>query len=159
MTDSGAFHLHLVPAQQAERASSKSTAFAVQEPLFPDPWTVLLVALDDAKGKTLPEMLERFRPHAVLDLRALPRFDFGRLDRKRFFSLVAELAIEYLDAGLEPGEGASPCEALAERIHRQLTNLASGPVVVFVDPRLDRGTVATRLAEQAAPWIPSLQFR
>jgi hypothetical protein len=163
MADPGVSHLQLVPDVVPDATSSKATVFGVQEPLFSDPSTVLLVALDDARGKSLPDMLERLRPHAVLDLRALPRFDFGRLDRKRFFSLVSELAIEYLDAGLEPGGLVPSSEALAETIHRELTNLSCGPVVVFVDARFDRETAAKRLADtfrnQAEPWVPSLQYR
>jgi hypothetical protein len=76
---------------------------------------------------------------------------------------VSELAIEYLDAGLEPGGLVPSSEALAETIHRELTNLSCGPVVVFVDARFDRETAAKRLADtfrnQAEPWVPSLQYR
>jgi hypothetical protein len=162
MVESGVPHLRLVRAEEARSMSSGTTARGVQEPLFPDPSTVLLVGLDETRGEALPILLERLRPLAVIDLRALPRFDFGRLDRKRVFALFRALAIEYLDAGLEPGRPLESSEALAEMIHRQLARLSCGPVVVLVDARSDRRSAAARLSEslrdESARWVPSLQY-
>jgi hypothetical protein len=127
-------HLRLVEGEPrplpSEPKGQLSFSFAA------DPFVLVLVDLTDASEGEFIELLERVRPDAVIELRKVPRFDFGRLNRKIVFRMFDEMKARYHDliydlrataahdAGLNPAFLAHP---LAE--------------ILQADPRPERALV------------------
>ena len=60
-----------------------------QRGLFPRyrPGVFVFVCFPDVQEKEFVELMENARPSYVIDLRIVPRFDVGRLNRDRAFAL------------------------------------------------------------------------
>lgn len=72
----------------------------VQEQLtlpFDDPFVVILAHLTNISEKSFLWLLSETRPHIAVDLRLVPRFNFGRLNRRVVFRLFEELSSSYYD--------------------------------------------------------------
>ena len=67
--------------------------------LFPDtrPGVVVFVCFPDVEEREFVDLLESARPGFVIDLRIVPRFDVGRLNRDRAFDLFETLGSRYVD--------------------------------------------------------------
>jgi hypothetical protein len=110
----------------------------VQVTLFPDPHTIVLVRMDEETGANLPDLLHKVRPRLVADLRSMPRFDFGYLNRSRIFHTFAELAIAYHDLGGAPEQPDTTLnEPATNAIHAILRRAAEGPMVLLLEPDAD----------------------
>lgn len=62
-----------------------------------DPFVLVLVDITDASEQEFREILERVRPNVVIELRTVPRFDFGRLNRRLAFRMFEEMGARYHD--------------------------------------------------------------
>jgi hypothetical protein len=81
---------------------------------------LVLVDLTNASEAEFLHVLEQVRPDVVIELRKVPRFDFGRLNRKIAFRMFDEMRVRYHDliytlratsahdAGLNPAFLAGP---------------------------------------------------
>jgi hypothetical protein len=88
-------HLRLVederPPAPSEAKGQLSFSFAA------DPFVLVLVDITDVSEREFLEVLERVRPDVVIELRTVPRFDFGRLNRKIVFRMFDEIKARYYD--------------------------------------------------------------
>ena len=93
-------HLRLVvePTKQDEiQPSSRRSGISAQRWLFPDPALLGLVDMSSARAGPFTALLEDVRPRWLMDLRAVPRFDMGVMNRRLFFNLFERLQIRYRD--------------------------------------------------------------
>src|ERR1700727_3228316 len=84
--------LTLIPGRR--RAPVPRDAFspieqAPQSSLFPEsrPGVVVFVCFPDVEEGEFVDLLESAKPSFVIDLRIVPRFDIGRLNRDRAFDM------------------------------------------------------------------------
>lgn len=94
----------------------------------------LLAFLDmsRASGEAFTTMLRELRPPWLLDLRPLPRFDYGRLNRRVAFRLFSENQVSYHDIA---------CSLQIQERH---------------DARLHAGILSQELSALLASWSPTL---
>jgi hypothetical protein len=85
-----------------------------QSSLFPEPraGVVVFVCFPDIKETEFISLLEYARPSFVIDLRLVPRFDVGRLNRERAFQLFDAAGTKYVDLTGILVNGASPEDVL-----------------------------------------------
>jgi hypothetical protein len=118
-----------------------------QQNLFTSPNPGLLCIIDFLRISEyeLLHVIDEARPRFVVDLRIVPRFDVGSLNRKVIFSLFEKSVTRYLDMSGILGLRDRRDVALNPPILIQhlITQLASsqhssysieGPVIFFVDP-------------------------
>ena len=106
--------LTLVPGRK--RISLDRDAFRPVEPgpqatLFPEvrPGVVIFVCFPNVEEREFVSLLENARPSFVIDIRIVPRFDVGRLNRERAFGLfeMTEAEIRHWNEWLL-AEGINP---------------------------------------------------
>jgi hypothetical protein len=70
-----------------------------QATLFPEsrPGVVVFVCFPDVEEEEFISLLADARPSYVIDLRIVPRFNVGRLNRERVFDLFDSVNTRYLD--------------------------------------------------------------
>lgn len=70
-----------------------------QTSLFPEarPGVVVFVCFPAVEEREFVALLENARPGFVIDLRVVPRFDVGRLNRGRAFDLFDAVGSKYMD--------------------------------------------------------------
>jgi hypothetical protein len=117
-------HLRLVEHEPRPAASEPkgqlSFCFAAET------FVLVLVDLTNASEVEFLQILEEVRPDAVIELRKVPRFDFGRLNRKIVFRMFDAMKARYHDliyslrvtsahdAGLNPAFVARPLAAILQ---------------------------------------------
>jgi len=128
-----------------------------QQNLFTSPNPALLCIVDflEISESELLHIIYEARPRFVVDLRIVPRFDVGSLNRKAIFSLFEKSVTRYLDMsgilGLRDRRDAALNPPIL--VQHLITQLSSsqhssysieGPVVFFVDPpQADKNYVDT----------------
>lgn len=152
-------HLRLLPPADPD---AKSAEHSVQGTLFPmtaSSWTVAFVQMTSSQERSLIELLDWIRPRWVIDLRPLPRFDYGTLSRRTVFDHLDRLAVAYCDLFATLGfqtraQAHTHIDVIADAVARMVgqPGTAIGPVVVLVDepPSPEETTsVPRRLSEQS----------
>lgn len=111
-------HLRLIEREPRPASSEQQGQLAFS--FAADPFVLVLVDLTNASEAEFLRVLEQARPDAVIELRKVPRFDFGRLNRKLVFRMFDEMKARYHDliyslrvtsahdAGLNPAFVARP---------------------------------------------------
>lgn len=99
-------------------------------PLLEDTAVIVLAHITNVSEQAFLWLLQEAKPDTIVDLRTIPRFDFGRLNRKAAFRLFEEMAARYVDfahdlgisdhhdAGLNPTFFAEPLDRLVSRAPR-----------------------------------------
>jgi hypothetical protein len=151
-------YLRLVePSRQGEsqRHPVRHSLLGAQRSLFPEPALLGFVDMSGARGGPFTRLLEDIRPRWLMDLRAVPRFDMGGMNRRLFFGLFERLQIRYRDisglVGITTRHDASLSSgAVASTLNTVMSeepNLAApGPVLVLLD-----GEEAVRVAHEVLP--------
>ena len=88
---------------------SPAQTSGIQQSLFPlrSRRSLIFVSLPDADHRECVSILENAGPLVVVDLRRIPRFDLGPLNRQSIFDLFRRLEDVYLDLGTEEFEGSN----------------------------------------------------
>jgi hypothetical protein len=96
-----------------------------QSVLFPEtrPGIVIFVCFPDVEEREFIDLMESARPSFVIDLRIVPRFDVGRLNRDRAFDLFDAMKTRYVDLTGVLMSGASREEVM--RSFNELLSLSS----------------------------------
>lgn len=96
-----------------------------QTVLFPEtrPGVVVFVCFLDVEEREVVDLMERARPSFVIDLRIVPRFDVGRLNRDRAFDLFDAMKTRYVDLTGVLMSGASREDVM--RSFNELLSLSS----------------------------------
>jgi hypothetical protein len=94
--------LTLVPTRkrvEVDADSFRSEEFGPQSALFPQakPGIVVFVCFPDIQEREFVALLQDAKPSFVIDLRVVPRFDVGRMNRDRVFDLFEAQHIRYVD--------------------------------------------------------------
>ena len=94
MSDTRQKHLRVVgePPEPSPAAMGQ-----LQLPFVQDTFVIILADVTNAPEQEFLRLLESVRPDAVVDLRVVPRFDFGRLSRKAVFRIFEEIPAQYYD--------------------------------------------------------------
>lgn len=66
-------------------------------PFVEDAFMIMLANVTNAPEQGFMRLLQRVYPNVVVDLRIVPRFDFGRLTRKIVFRHFEEISARYHD--------------------------------------------------------------
>jgi hypothetical protein len=111
------------------------------EPTRPDDEGTLLgfVDMSSVSDEGFETILSRVQPSWVFDLRPVPYFDIGRLNRKRVFDLFSSLHASYRDVAgwlqiTERNDASLNSGAVARYIAETLlTRPCQAPIVVLVD--------------------------
>jgi hypothetical protein len=84
-----------------DRHENSPTTAAAQQSLFPlrNSRTAIFVSLPDVDHCEFVSLLKNSGPAVVVELRKIPRFDFGPLNRGSIFDLFREQGDTYLDLG------------------------------------------------------------
>jgi hypothetical protein len=150
-------YLRLLPSASDDSRPMGTIGEGAQATLFPLPDTSLLAFVSiDVLETSFERLLSDLHPRCVVDLRPLPRFDFGQMNRRRAFETFNRLGATYFDLGGQLGLETSRSSlwsseelrsAIAEALEsRKLQRLPAGPVMVIVDDR--------SVAEYIASWLP-----
>ncbi len=140
-------HLRLVTSEVSLQSVVKAaiSGATVQGLLFPIPkpnvlWFVDVSALEQ---ESLVQILQSTPPKWVIDVRAAPRFDLGRVSRMEVFRTFQQFGIRYVDllgalaisdyrsAQLNPALLAMPINAVL----RSDSITSSGPIMFLFDNR------------------------
>jgi hypothetical protein len=83
----------------ANRPREVARTPGIQETLFPFPESrsLIFVRFSDVSQNQFTSLIENLRPSFVIDLRRVPRFDVGRLNRQLAFQLFMKNQCIYLD--------------------------------------------------------------
>jgi hypothetical protein len=135
-------HLKLVQAPRRD---------ARQLELFSRSALLAVVNLGPATGEVFHGLVRLLRPTVIMDLRPVPRFDFGTLNRVKAFGLFTEAGTTYVDmsgrlgvtsrrdARLNPALLAGEIERVLDALGR-----SSGPLVLLLDNH-DQADATARL--------------
>jgi hypothetical protein len=100
----GEGHAKLTLIHGRKRAPISPEAFSPieqgpQASLFPEsrPGIVVFVSFPDVEECEFVDLLENAKPRFVIDLRVVPRFDIGRLNRERAFDIFDAAGTRYID--------------------------------------------------------------
>lgn len=124
-----------------------------------DPRLLVGVDFESVVEAEFLTLLAQLRPRFLIDLRAVPRFDLGSINRRLVFSLLEQWATRYLDlsAVLSPRRGPSD-ELTPERVLEVLQSppLAGrsgpqGPLLLLVDPPQFSDAYLSKLAQILEP--------
>jgi TIR domain len=116
------------------RPAWQSTLFATENPTL-----VVFVNVERIEEADLITVLRGSRPKTVFDLRRVPRFDIGNLNRRIVFSLFAELSAQYVDLStvLLQKDGrdtrANPSAVTGLVLQSQSSESIKGPVAFLVN--------------------------
>lgn len=147
MDNPKACHLKLVKPD-VERDGLKTVISSTQEiqaDLFPiaKPWLMIFTDVSQLSADSFVMLINEARPTVILDVRPAPRFDMGRLNRRRVFEIFEQNHIQYVDvaglAGVTSRWDANLNPSfLVETINKQLyqgSATAEGPIVVLCDDK------------------------
>lgn len=84
----------------------------------PDSWLVVLASIPDLPDNTFTELIRCSEPALIFDLRLVPRFDFGTLNRERAFELFERVKATYVDATTPLMTGSNKEEVIRLLIQR-----------------------------------------
>lgn len=135
--------------------------------LFPDPDLMGLVDMSGTRESMFRGLLLLVRPRWLMDLRDVPRFDYGSMNRRIFFEFCEQLGIRYRDvAGLVPkaaqGDASLSSGLMATIVNDLLSDdpaLGSLGPVLFLLENAKRVAVADQvLPLLVQPW-PALGWK
>lgn len=119
-----------------------------QEPLLPISDNTLGICTSDGLDESvLFTLVTNLRPGLVLDLRTVPRFDFGRFNRRAALNLFQSEGATYMDVGASEDSEGDTAEVISNAVSGSgmLSDRPSSAVVL-----LDAGTDYERIAVAAA---------
>ena len=123
----------------------------VQQSLFPlrNPKSVFFISLPDVDHRDFLTLLRSSGPATVIELRKIPRFDFGPLNRQSIFDLFREQGDVYLDLGTDSGE--MDAEIIENRIQDTLKNRIKQerPILFLTSAAQSSPTIA----ESISKWL------
>ena len=136
-------YLRLISSREApsHAAGPSQPPRYVQAPLFagrPDR-TLVFLELDGAGSEDLVSVLRDLKPRLVIDLRDVPRFDIGHLNRKAVFGLFTETDTKYFDLSPATGIPGAPLQDVKRLADVVKATLAQeneepmGPLVFLID--------------------------
>jgi TIR domain-containing protein len=149
--------LRLVDTQSPATPISKETFArpAWQSTLFANenPSLLLFINFERVAESDFVNILTGAHPKILFDLRRVPRFDSGSLNRRRAFAIFSDAGIRYIDLSgqLRTGEG-SASNLAAPHVARLITeswgqNSIHGPVGFIVDAQQFEESYITQLIE------------
>lgn len=142
-------------ANDITRPAWQSTLFAAEHPSL-----LVFVNFEGVTEADFLALLTTGRPRYVIDIRRVPRFDVGTLNRKLVFSLFSQISAHYIDlsgqlritserdARLNPALLASHLQASVFRTNKGV----QGPVAFLVDPLQSEEEFLRLLAEALPPF-------
>jgi hypothetical protein len=143
----------------AEKAQPFAPTNGVQQSLFPlrNPRSAFFVSLPDVDHNEFVQLLKNSGPAVIVELRKIPRFDIGPLNRRSIFDLFREQGDIYLDFGTEQFEKSNPHD-MALSIERGLQNhLTKQRPILFLTsssqnpPSLSK-SILDWLRKSSEPW-------
>lgn len=139
------------------RQEWQSTLFANENPSL-----LLFVNFEEIGESDFITILTSARPKFLFDLRKVPRFDLGGLNRKQAFSLFSRTKIRYLDLSREIKSDSAMGEfdaALAAKLIINASHAAfvEGPAAFLVDgQQFDERNISRLIeelpSERSTPW-------
>jgi TIR domain len=139
------------------RPGWQSTFFATANPCL-----LLFVNFQKISENDFVTALEGARPKILIDLRRVPRFDLGSLNRRRVFSIFASVGIQYIDlSGRLKSTGQFPEQLAPSKIADLVLELLGGgiegPLAFVVEAQQFDEPYITELIEvfpskQDHPW-------
>jgi hypothetical protein len=128
------------------RTDWKTTLFANENPAL-----ILFISFQQIDENEFTTILTGARPKSLFDLRRVPRFDLGTLNRRQAFSLFSELGIQYVDLSrlLNAKENINrePVHVANLLADKSAGALIKGPIALLVDPPLFEEQYITSLVE------------
>lgn len=84
---------------EVRRTSNRTNSGTAQDTFLPSelPNTLIFFSWSNVAEDDLLDIFELSKPKIIFDLRITPRFDLGRLTRKRFFELIRQYECRYID--------------------------------------------------------------
>ena len=130
------------------RPAWQSTLFATENPFL-----LLFVNFERVAESDFVNILTGAHPKILFDLRRVPRFDLGSLNRRRAFSIFSDAGIKYIDLSrqLKVGE-VSASNLTAPQVAALITaslgrSIIQGPVAFIVDAQQFDESYITQLVE------------
>lgn len=142
----------------AEEQPSSSPICGVQQSLFPlrNPRSAIFVSLPEVDHVDFVSLLRNSGPAVVVELRGIPRFDFGPLNRASIFELFQEQGDIYLDLGTQ-NEGSDQ-NVIEIRIQKTLQDHVKQerPILFLTsasqNPPSLMQAILTWLRQSSEPW-------
>jgi hypothetical protein len=125
-----------IERESVARFGWQSTLFAADHPSL-----LVIAELESLDSLSFVTLLKTARPTSIFDIRRVPRFDLGHLNRRLAFELFRESKVEYLDLSGKLGtNGAADPSTVSDQIKQvaEQRRRFAGPIVILVDrPQLD----------------------
>ncbi|MCU1303625.1 MAG: toll/interleukin receptor protein [Candidatus Sulfotelmatobacter sp.] len=131
----------------------------VQQSLFPlrNPRSAFFVSLPDVDHVEFVQLLKNSGPAVIVELRKIPRFDIGPLNRRSIFDLFRQQGDIYLDFGTEQFEKSNPHDVASSIEKRLQDHLAKQRPILFLTssaqnpPSLSQ-SILDWLRKSSEPW-------
>lgn len=135
-------YIKLVHSADSEKNETQNRELKVQYALFPEgnPYSIVCVVPSLLDETEFLDIFNEVHPRYVLDMRRVPRFDIGTLNREKMFSTYFSNELTYLD--MENDIVSKKFSLISERFSEWLENFSKefdstdsfvGPVVIFID--------------------------
>lgn len=143
----------------SRKDSTNAPISGAQESLFPlrTPRSVIFVSLPEVDHREFVSLLRNAAPALVVDLRRIPRFDIGPLNRQFIFDLFRQQGDVYLDFGTEHLEVSKDKNALS-KIQKALNEgmVQQRPILFLTSAVQDlpsfSKSILEWLQESSEPW-------
>lgn len=97
-------------SRSLEKTPHVAPTSGIQQSLFPlrNPRSAFFVSLPDVDHNEFVQLLKNSAPAVIVELRKIPRFDIGPLNRRSIFDLFRQQGDIYLDFGTDQFEKLNP---------------------------------------------------
>jgi hypothetical protein len=140
------------------RRAWQNTLFANENPSL-----LLFVNFEEVSENDFKAVLGGAQPKFLFDIRRVPRFDLGSLNRRQAFALFSKMRTRYVDLSARLNIAARPMSSLDPSLLTRLILDASnqpdiqGPIAFLVDTQeFDEGNISRLIgalpAREASPW-------
>lgn len=137
-------YIKLVHSSKESEQEKKPGELKVQYSMFPEsnPYSLVYVTPSLLDESGFLDIFDEVHPRYVLDMRRVPRFDIGTLNREKIFNTYFSNNLTYCDLDVSNDSYSERCELIAKRFSEWLECTDSdwrkqeslvGPVVIFID--------------------------
>ncbi len=139
----------LISKAEPETSQEKSATSGVQQTLFPlrNPRSAIFISLPDVDHSEFVSVLKNSGPATIIELRRIPRFDFGPLNRRSIFDLFREQGDVYLDLGAQAQEHDQ--QEMEKRVQKMLEHHVNQqrPILFLTSAAQDHPTLSRSIFE------------
>jgi len=153
-------NLQIVSSSRVDAQQAPESTLAAQQSLFPlkNPRCAIFISLPDVNHDDFLDVLKKSGPSVVVELRKIPRFDLGPLNRRSIFDLFKQQGDVYLDLGMNELEEPDSEDVVASYIEKILQDQLRNqrPLLFLTSSAQNSPTLSHSISEwlqkSSEPW-------